>query len=442
MIDAPALAVAQDLLAFVDASPTPYHAVTEVSRRLVAAGFVQLNEADAFGLTPGQRFFVVRGGSSVAAFVVGERPPEEAGFLLVGAHTDSPNLRLRPLPDVRAQGYHQLAVEPYGGLLLTTWLDRDLSIAGRVVLDDGSRGGRSVLVDFARPLVRIPNLAIHLNRSVNTDGLKLNPQTQMVPLLGLCEPAPDPDFLELLAAELAGHGVPATAASVVGFDLCAYDTQKAALLGARDEFVVAGRLDNLASCHAATRALCGARTATAATRGIVLYDHEEVGSRSAQGASSPFLLELLGRIAGAFGSGGQGGGHDALPRAVARSLLISADMAHAVHPSYADKHEPAHRPVLGRGPVLKTNTGMSYATDAESMAAFRLVCQRAGVTPQHFVSRADLACGSTIGPITAGRVGLRAVDVGNPLLSMHSAREMAGTADVAAMLRVLEAFFA
>ncbi len=440
MIDAAALAAAQDLLAFVDASPTPYHAVAEVSRRLVAAGFSQLNEADAFRLAAGQRFFVVRGGSSIAAFVVGEQPPHEAGFQLVGAHTDSPNLRLRPLPDVRAQGYHQLAVEPYGGLLLTTWLDRDLSIAGRVVLDDGSRGGRSVLVDFGRPLVRIPNLAIHLNRTVNTDGLKLNPQTQMVPLLGLSEPGPDPDFLDLLATQLASHGVSATAASVVGFDLCAYDTQKAALLGARDEFVVGGRLDNLASCHAATRALCGAHTAAAATRGIVLYDHEEVGSRSAQGASSPFLLELLGRIAGAFD--GDGGGHDTLPRAVAHSLLVSADMAHGVHPSYADKHEPSHRPVLGRGPVLKTNVAMSYASDAESTAAFRIVCQRAGVTPQHFVSRADLACGSTIGPITAGRVGLRAVDIGNPLLSMHSAREMAGTADVAAMLQVLETFFA
>jgi aspartyl aminopeptidase len=438
MIDAPALAAAQDLLAFVDASPTPYHAVAEVARRLASAGFAQLNEADAFQLAPGQRFFVTRGGGSIAAFVVGERPPHEAGFQLVGAHTDSPNLRLRPLPDVRSQGYHQLAVEPYGGLLLTTWLDRDLSIAGRVVLDDGSPGGRSALVDFGRPLARIPNLAIHLNRNVNTDGLKLNPQTQMLPLLGLCEPAPDPDFLELLAAELARAGIRATPASVVGFDLCVYDTQKAALIGARDELLAAGRLDNLASCHAATRALCGARGNTAATRGMVLYDHEEVGSRSAQGAASPFLPDLLGRITGAFDAGA----HDALPRAVARSLLISADMAHGVHPSYADKHEPSHRPVLGRGPVLKTNVAMSYASDAESTGAFRLLCQRAGVVPQQFVSRADVACGSTIGPITAGRVGLKVVDIGNPLLSMHSAREVAGTADVAAMIRVLEAFFA
>jgi aspartyl aminopeptidase len=437
MIDAPALAAASDLLAFVDASPTPYHAVAEVSRRLEAAGFSQLNEADAFRLAPGQRFFVVRGGSSLAAFVVGERAPHEGGFRLVGAHTDSPNLRLRPLPDVRAHGYHQLAVEPYGGLLLTTWLDRDLSIAGRVIIDDGGREGRCALVDFARPMVRIPNLAIHLNRNVNTDGLKLNAQTHMVPLLGLCEPPPDADFLELLAAELAKSGVPATAANVVGFDLCTYDTQRGALLGPRQEFIVAGRLDNLASCHAATRAVCATRGATAATRGIVLYDHEEVGSRSAQGASSPFLLDLMTRVTGCFESGA----HDALPRAVARSLLISADMAHAVHPSYADKHEPSHRPVLGRGPVLKTNASMAYASDAESTAAFHLLCRRAGVTPQHFVSRADMACGSTIGPITAGRTGLPTVDIGNPLLSMHSAREMAGTADVAPMLRILETFF-
>jgi aspartyl aminopeptidase len=436
------LARARDLMAFIDASPTPYHAVEEAVRRLARAGFVPLPEEDAWPLTPGMRGYVVRGGSSIAAVIVGQAPAAEAGFLLVGAHTDSPNLRVRPLPDVRAHGYRQLAVEPYGGLLQSTWMDRDLSIAGRVVVaddsDPGGSGGRTHLIDWKRPLLRIPNVAIHLHRTVNSEGLKLNPQTQMVPVMGLTAAGEDLDFHELIAARLRDQGVSTTADNIVGHDLCLYDVQPAALAGTHGELLLAGRLDNLASCHAAIEALCAAREPRPQTRGIVLYDHEEVGSKSAQGAGSPFLQDLLARLAEA----GPARGADALARAVARSLLISADMAHAVHPNYADKHEPAHRPVLGGGPVLKTNVAQSYATDAETGARFALLCRKAGVTPQHFVSRSDQTCGSTIGPITAGRIGLRTVDVGGPLLSMHSVREMAATADVDAMVRVLSAFFA
>jgi len=432
---------ARDLMAFIDASPTPYHAVEEAVRRLSRAGFAPLREQDAWQLTPGMRGYVVRGGSSIAAVIVGEAPAHEAGFLLVGAHTDSPNLRVRPLPDVRAYGYRQLAVEPYGGLLQSTWMDRDLSIAGRVVVADdaaGGDGGRTHLVDWKRTLLRIPNVAIHLNRTVNSDGLKLNPQTQMVPVMGLSAAGEDLDFPELLAARLREQGINASAEAIVGHDLCLYDVQPAALAGLHDELLLAGRLDNLASCHAAIEALCAAREPRPQTRGVVLYDHEEVGSKSARGAGGPFLHELLARLAAAGGEHG----HDALARAVARSLLISADMAHGVHPNYPDKHEPAHRPVLGQGPVIKTNVAQSYATDAETSARFALLCRRVGVTPQHFVSRSDQTCGSTIGPITAGRIGLRTVDVGSPLLSMHSVREMAAVADVDAMVRVLSAFFA
>ena len=432
-----ALERTRDLMAFIDASPTPYHAVREAVRRLERAGFVALPEQDAWSLAPGMRGYVVRGGSSIAALIVGDAPAAEAGFLLVGAHTDSPNLRVRPVPDVRAYGYRQLAVEPYGGLLQSTWMDRDLSIAGRVVLDDGSATGSIQLVDLERTLLRIPNLAIHLNRTVNSEGLKLNPQTQMVPVLGLTGLQPDLDFVELLTEKLRKDGVTAPSGAIVGYDLCLYDVQRAALAGVHDEFLLASRLDNLASCHAALEALCAARAAQPQTRGIVLYDHEEVGSKSAQGAGSPFLQDVLARVADAD----ENAGHDALSRAVARSLLISADMAHAVHPNYADKHEPAHRPVLGQGPVLKTNVSQSYATDAETAARFALLCRRASVTPQHFASRSDQACGSTIGPITAGRIGMRTVDVGSPLLSMHSVREMAAVADVDAMIRVLSAFF-
>lgn len=431
-----AIARARDLMAFIDASPTPYHAVAEAVRRLSRAGFSELSEEQAWTLTPGMRGYVIRGGSSIAAVIVGQAPAAEAGFLLVGAHTDSPNLRVRPLPDVRAHGYRQLAVEPYGGLIQATWMDRDLSIAGRVVVDDGGVG-RTHLVDWKRALLRIPNVAIHLNRTVNSEGLKLNPQTQMVPVMGLTGAGEDLDFLELLAAKLRDDGLSATAQTIVGHDLCLYDVQPAALAGVHEELLLAARLDNLASCHAALEALCAASEPRAQTRGIVLYDHEEVGSKSAQGAGGSFLQDVLARLSGI----GSERGHDALARAVARSLLISADMAHGVHPNYADKHEPAHRPVLGQGPAIKTNVAQSYATDAETGARFALLCRKAGVTPQHFVSRSDQSCGSTIGPITAERIGLRTVDVGSPLLSMHSIREMAAVADVDAMIKVLSAFF-
>jgi aspartyl aminopeptidase len=429
----------QELLGFIDASPTPYHAARSAARRLAQAGFAELHEHDAWTLAPGQRAFVVRGGASLAAFVVGARPPHEAGFRLVGAHTDSPNLRVKPRPDVTAHGYRQIAIEPYGGVLFSTWLDRDLALAGRVVLDDGTPVGTTHLVDLRRPLLRIPNLAIHLNRTVNSEGLKLNAQTHMVPVLAL-EGDGDESGSSLhraVAGALADAGVDSGPDRIIGFDLCLYDVQPPAVGGLNGEFIFSARLDNLASCHAALEALAEAPPHADATRGIVLYDHEEVGSESAQGAGSPFLRDLLARIVEATAPAEP----SALARSLARSLLISADMAHAVHPNYAEKHEPGHRPVLGAGPVLKTNYGQSYASDAETSARFQMLCQRAGVTPQHFVSRSDQACGSTIGPITAGRVGLRTVDIGNPLLSMHSIREMAATADVSAMLRVLGAFF-
>jgi len=432
--------LARDLLAFIDASPSPYHAVLEASRRLEAVGFHRIDERDAWSLAPGSRFYVTRAGSSLAAFIVGDRPPQQRGFQLIGAHTDSPCLHIKPRPDVRRHGYLQVAVEPYGGLLYSTWLDRDLSIAGRVVVaDEGTPAGGAPpssttrIVRIARPLLRIPNLAIHLERTVNTEGLKLNAQQHLVPVIGLDrDGAPDELICDVLSRELG-----CKPSAIVGFDLCLYDTQPGAIGGARGELLFAPRLDNLASCFAAVEALCDAPLQAPATRGIVLYDHEEVGSQSTQGADSLFLRDLLERIANAC----SGGEADALSRALAHSFLISADMAHAVHPNYADKHEPGHRPVLGAGPVIKVNSGQSYATDGETFARFSLLCRSVEVAPQMFVTRSDLACGSTIGPITAGMVGMRAVDVGSPLLSMHSIREMAAASDVLAMQKVLDAFF-
>jgi aspartyl aminopeptidase len=427
-----------DLLGFIDRAPTPYHAVAEVTRRLEERGYRQIREDEVWDFSPGERRYVVRQEGSLVAFQVGSVSPADGGFRAVGAHTDSPNLRIKPLADVTAHGYRQLAVEPYGGVLLHTWLDRDLSLAGRVTTREAGATPRTWLVDFGRPLLRIPNLAIHLQREVRSEGLKLNAQQHLAPLLGLEGAPPLP---ELLAAELrAEHAAEVRAEDVLAFDLMTYDLQPSVVSGVSGEFVHAPRLDNLSSCHAAITALCDTADSPppSHTSLVVLYDHEEVGSRSAQGAAGPLLESVLERAVAGF----KGGEAQGLARALARSVLISADMAHAVHPNYADRHEPGHRPVLGGGPVIKTNANQSYATDAATSGLFQALCSRLDIEPQQFVTRSDLGCGSTIGPITAARVGIPTVDVGNPMLSMHSCREMCGSADVEPMIDVLRLFLA
>jgi len=414
----------QDLLDYINASPTPFHAVAETSSRLQAQGYRRLDETDAWTIEPGDKVFVVRGGGSIAAFHVGSSPAEEAGFRLVGAHTDSPNLRVKPNPELDKTGYGQLGVEPYGGVLLHTWLDRDLSLAGRVSLaDSGTR-----LVDFKRELLRIPSLAIHLNRKVNTEGLKLNAQKHMAPIVALKELG-DSDLRQLLAKEIGD----VESEDVIAWDLMAYDLQPATRSGANREFIHAARIDNLASCHAGLSALLATDESAEITRGLVLYDHEEVGSRSAQGAASDFLRSCLERLCG--------GSNEGYHRAVAKSFLISADMSHAIHPNYTDRHEPQHQPVLGGGPVVKINVNQSYATDGESWASFERWSRDAKVSTQRFVVRSDLGCGSTIGPITAAELGIQTVDAGNPMLSMHSCREVAAASDVPKMISVMKRFF-
>jgi aspartyl aminopeptidase len=426
-----------DLLAYIDLSPTPYHAVAETIRRLEQMGYRGLAESEVWELEPGARHYVVRNEGSLVAFEVGTESPADGGFHIVGAHTDSPNLRLKPLPDVTMQGYRQLAVEPYGSALLHTWLDRDLSLAGRVTVK--SRAGvETLLLDFGRPLLRIPSLAIHLSREISKDGLKLNAQKHLAPLIGL-EDAPA--LHDLITIELRAQGISEfPTEKILGFDLMAYDTQASGVSGARGEFIHAPRLDNLASCHAGLTALLrsGEGRLPRFTRVVVLYDHEEVGSRSAQGAAGTLLSDALERVVLGYKDGAAQG----LPRALAASMLISADMAHAVHPNYVDRHESGHTPVIGKGPVIKVNANQAYATDSSSGGFFASICAENDIAPQHFVSRSDLACGSTIGPITAARLGIRTVDVGNPMLSMHSCREMAGAAGVAPMINVLTAFLA
>jgi len=419
----------RDLLAFIEAAPTPYHAVSEVAGRLSKAGFRRVSERETWQLRAGEGGFVVRGGGSIAAFRVGQKSAAEAGFVVLGAHTDSPNLRLKPKAELTAHGYEQLLVEVYGGVLLHTWLDRELGLAGRLVLEDGS----TRLVRLPGSFCRVPSLAIHLNRDVNSGGLTLNAQTHLPPLAALEHDGGGLELDERLAAAV-GDGV--TAKSIRGRDLCLFDTQAPALGGARGELIFSARLDNLVSCHAALSALLGASDSADATRVVVLYDHEEVGSESAIGAGSQFLESVLARLLACHAPTSDG-----FARAISGSLLVSADMAHAVHPNYADKHDKQHRPLLGKGPVLKINVSQRYATDGPTAARFRAACARAGVEPQHFVSRNDIGCGSTIGPIAAAGLGLRTVDVGGPMLSMHSCRELCASADVPVMIRVMTELF-
>ena len=420
-------ALGQDLCRFVDASPSPFHAVDQMARRLRAEGFTELDERDLWDLAPGGRHYVVRDGGSVAAFVTGTAPPSSAGFRMVGTHTDSPTFSVRPLPDARRSGFSMLGVEPYGGVLAHTWFDRDLTLAGRVAVRDGD-GVRTELVALDGAPLRIPSLAIHLYREIREEGFRPDPQRHTQPLWGLESPA---ELLHVLAAA-AGVG----AGEILGHDLVLADTQASALGGADEAFVFAPRLDNLASCHAVLHALLAAE-GTAATAVLVANNHEEVGSSSAEGAQGSFLEDVLRRIVSAT----EGDHGQAFAMACARSRLVSSDMAHGVHPNYSDRHEASHVPRLGGGPVIKSNANQSYATDAVGMAHFRAACADAGVSVQHFATRADLPCGSTIGPLTATRLGVATVDVGNPMLSMHSIREQAAAADIAPMISAMTAHF-
>ena len=423
------MSLANDLLSFIDASPTPQHTVIESKRRLDAAGFSQLAEADVFELSHGDKRYLIRSGT-IIALEIGQQSPAEAGFRLIGAHTDSPNLRVKPNPQRRHVGFSQLGVQIYGSPLLHTWLDRDLALAGSVAVDTPS-GPVGHALNIHRPLLRIPSLAIHLNRGVNKDGLKLNWQKHLAPVMALGEE--DIDFRAFIKTELK---LDVAKKDILAWDLSLYDMTKSSRLGIDEAFINAPRLDNLGSSHAALHAIIDAKGEHAATRVVALYDHEECGSRSAHGAQSVLLQNTLERVIDALG-----GGRQDLARAAARSFMVSADMAHAAHPNHADKHEPMHQPRFGGGPVIKVHANQSYATDFEGAARFEHWARAVNVDVQRFVTRTDLPCGSTIGPISAARLGMRTVDVGNPMLSMHSCREMCAAADVPSMIKVMTAFF-
>lgn len=411
---------AESLAEFVTASPSPHHAVEEATRRLEAAGFDRLDERDAWPEGPGARF-AVRDGAFIA-WRVPEGIDPSAPFAIVGAHTDSPGFRLKPEPDHEAAGWRQLAVEVYGGPLANSWLDRELSIAGRVVLADGS--SRLVRTD---PIARIPQLAIHLDRGVNEQGLKLDPQRHLRPVLG---PGQGPDARTIIAR---AAGV--EPGELAGWDLALADAQPPVVYG-EPALVASGRLDNLASVHAALGAIL--ETVPSGVIPVVAcFDHEEVGSATRTGAGGPFLEDVLARIRGALGAT-----DEERRRALAASWCVSSDVGHSVHPNYADRHDDDTRPLAGEGPILKVNANQRYASDGEGAALWSGVCQNAGVPQQRFVSSNALPCGSTIGPITATRLGIRTVDVGIPILSMHSARELCAASDLDGLERALAVFLA
>ena len=411
---APDLSVSRRLLGRLDDSPTPFHAVDTTAEALAGARFDEV--APGSPLPARGRCFVRRGGALVA-WVVGDDHTAASPVRVVGAHTDSPNLRVKPQPDTRAGRWRQLGVEVYGGVLLNSWLDRDLGLAGRVTVRDGDAVSTRLFRDD-RPLLRVPQLAIHLDREIHENGLLLNKQQHMVPIWATGDDVPT--FAEYLASRLD-----VAPESILTWDAMAHDLTPAALTGIDEQFLASARIDNLLSCFVGLEALL----AVAPDPGrsipmLCLFDHEEVGSTSATGAASPLLSDIVDRI-----GAGLGGDLEDRARSRAASLVVSADGAHATHPNYVERHEPDHQIEVNAGPVLKINANQRYATDAETAAAFTLACERADVPMQRFVNRTDLACGSTIGPVSAGRLGISVVDAGCAQLAMHSAREMAGSHD-------------
>jgi aspartyl aminopeptidase len=412
-----------DLIAYLDASPSPWHAAARSASMLLAAGFSELAATDSFHEAPTKGF--VQRGAAVVAWHRGAAAGPRSPLHIVGAHTDSPCLKVKPRPDAGGYGWKQLAVEVYGGALLNSWLDRDLGVAGRVEHRDGSA---TLLVDEA--VARVPQLAIHLDREINERGLLLDKQAHLSPIWGVGAPQTG-EFREWLAARVG-----LAADQVISWDLCLFDITKAAVLGVGGELLAAGRLDNQASCWAATAALCAAGDPGGSTAVIALFDHEEVGSESTSGAAGPLLEHVLERLALANGADRA----DFLAQ-LAASSCISADNAHSVHPNYPERHEAAHRPIVNQGPAIKLNHNQRYATSAASAAMAQRIFETAGVPWQLFVSRNNMPCGSTIGPITATRLGIETVDVGIPQLSMHSARELCGTKDPAWLAQALQTYF-
>ncbi|XP_073031445.1 probable aspartyl aminopeptidase isoform X1 [Primulina eburnea] len=453
----PSQSIIGDLLDYLNESWTQFHATAEARRQLVAAGFCPLDENEEWELKPGGRYFFTRNMSSLVAFAIGKKFSVGNGFHVIAAHTDSPCLKLKPKSASSKSGYLMVNVQTYGGGLWHTWFDRDLSLAGRVIVRDHDGSFSHKLVKIKRPLLRVPTLAIHLNRDVNTDGFKPNLETHLIPLLATETDNPSPDLnkkssalpsedahhqvlMQILSDELGCH-----VRDIASIELNICDTQPSCLGGANNEFIFSGRLDNLASSFCALRALVDTCASPEdlenehKIRMVALFDNEEVGSDSYQGAGAPTMFEAMKRISANLGQ--QTVGECSFARAIRNSFLVSADMAHGVHPNFVDKHEENHRPVLQKGLVIKHNANQRYATSGVTGFLFREVAKIHNLPVQEFVVRNDMGCGSTIGPILASGVGIRTVDCGIAQLSMHSVREICGKEDVDIAYRHFKAFY-
>ncbi|XP_027333633.1 probable aspartyl aminopeptidase [Abrus precatorius] len=465
--------IVSDFINFLNASPTAFHAVDEAKKRLRSAGFEQLSEREVWELQPGNKYFFTRNYSTIVAFAIGKRYVAGNGFHIIGAHTDSPSLKLKPVTKVVKGGILEVGVQLYGGGLWHTWFDRDLTVAGRVLVREENAGSESYshrLVRIEEPIIRIPTLAIHLDRTVNDDGFKFNTQTHLLPVLatalkgevnkvssenGPVESGNQTDGKKsndksdtsntkhhLLLLQLLANKLGCEPNDICDFELQACDTQPSVVAGAAKEFIFSGRLDNLCMSFCSLKALIDATSSDRSLeeetgiRMVALFDHEEVGSDSAQGAGSPVMLTALSRVTYSFSSNS-----NLLEKAVQRSFLVSADMAHALHPNYMEKHEENHQPKLHGGLVIKNNAGQRYATNAVTSFIFREIASKHNLPVQDFVVRNDMSCGTTIGPILASGVGVRTVDVGAPQLSMHSIREMCAIDDVKYSYEHFKAFY-
>jgi len=412
---------------FLAQSPSPYHVVVNAKERLIKEGFSELLESEKWKLKKGGRYFVTKNGSALICFTLGNNSPANTGFKIFGAHTDSPGLKIKPNPEKELSDYVSLGVEVYGGPLLPTWFDRDLSIAGRVAYANSKNQMQTAIVDFIKPVAFIPSLAVHLSKK-GDEVPKLDKQKQLPPIL-LQKTSKSPNF-ETILKELLSHQEKVKAKSILDFDLLLYDTQKPMCVGYQNEFIAGARIDNLLSCYCGLMGLISSESKGNCL--LVLNDHEEVGSQSDVGAGGAFLKSVLKRIPGNL---------EDYYRLIDQSMLISADNAHGVHPNHPEKHDNNHLPKLNMGPVIKINAGQRYTTNANTSGYFKLLCQSVKIPYQTFVSNSNIACGSTIGPITSSLTGIKALDIGAATLGMHSIRELCGVKDIQWMTKMATAFF-
>jgi len=424
---------AKDLISFLDNSPSSYHAVESVKHKLSAAGFTELSPCESWKVVAGGKYYTTKNDSAIFAFVVGSHKASESGFNIICAHTDSPSFKIKPNSEMSVEGrYLKLNTEVYGGPILYTWFDRPLTIAGRVLIkSDNILKPTSRLLFINKPILIIPHLAIHLNRSVN-DGVAISRQKDMLPVISLInEQFEKENFLvNLIAKELN-----VDPKEILDFDLTLREHAKGQLVGLNEEFISAGCIDDLAMAHAGVNALLDSSESTH-TKVLALFDNEEVGSGSKQGAASPLLRNILERLVIS-----QGGSTEEFFQAIAQSFMISADMAHALHPNYPEKHDPTNHPLMNGGPVIKLAANQKYISDGDSSAVFKSICDKAGVPCQSFVNHSDMAGGSTLGNLLLTQMDLRGVDIGNPMWGMHSIRETAGVVDHSYMKRALTTFY-